>query len=500
MITSEVSSQRAILVIDDQVGVTASQHQQSFLRNYQRLPYVFLFESCESNGTFEAEKALRTLEAHPEVEMVLLDLKFGQDDGFGFSILKSIAQRHRNVPVLVMSSMDRDVRSLGRSLEEGALGFVVKHRSAEYLQHTIEQAISLMESHVLLGQSPAMRELRRQAARLSPYHDISVFISGERGTGKERVARYIWQSGPRSRGPFVHVDCSNASDTQLESVLFGSTQNPESAALIRTDNGILFLDDVDALPIRLQTKLMRAIQQKTADPKSEKQLSLQVISSTSINPDDLILEGKLLEEFFDLLAAVKIETPSLRQCTSDVPMLANYFLQSLSNDRKQFADDALRQLMAYPWPGNVRELQRVVQEAVVRSEDAGLVRAAHLPEHILNVQTALEEPHPPVAPAESSTAGIHTNGHDDTNGSLSPWARQRLLSELKLALEIKDKVKAYKGNQWRAEFMRCLYPNYKAQNAKGLADVVKRFTHGPWGDPKWEQDPDLSRLITEFNN
>lgn len=206
MITSEVSSQRAILVIDDQVGVTASQHQQSFLRNYQRLPYVFLFESCESNGTFEAEKALRTLEAHPEVEMVLLDLKFGQDDGFGFSILKSIAQRHRNVPVLVMSSMDRDVRSLGRSLEEGALGFVVKHRSAEYLQHTIEQAISLMESHVLLGQSPAMRELRRQAARLSPYHDISVFISGERGTGKERVARYIWQSGPRSRGPFVHVD------------------------------------------------------------------------------------------------------------------------------------------------------------------------------------------------------------------------------------------------------------------------------------------------------
>lgn len=485
-------TQRAILVIDDQVGTAGSLHQQTFLRNYQRLPYVFLFESCVSNGTFDSKKALKALESHPEVQVVLLDLKFGNDEEFGFTILKGINRWHRNLPVLVMSSMDRDVRSLGRCLEEGALGFVVKHRSAEYLQQTIEQAISLMQSHVLLGQSPAMRELRRQAARLSPYQDISVLISGERGTGKERVGRYIWQSGRRSREPFIHVDCANSSEAQLETELFGSTDAANIGALTRADHGVLFLDDVGCLPLRLQTRLMRVVEQKVTGPQSDKPLSLQIISSTSVNPEDLVQGGRLLEEFYDLLAAVKIETPPLRRCPSDVPILANYFLQRLSNGQKQFADDALRQLVAYQWPANVRELQRVVQEAVVRSEDAGIVRVKHLPDHILSVQTALLQ-----APAPRSSSSPVEDLASETD-SLSPWARQRMLAELKLALEIKDKVQAYKGNSWRAEFMRCLYPNYKAQNAKGLADVIKRFTHGPWGDPDWAKDPELVRLINEL--
>jgi len=485
--------QRAILVLDDQVGTVGNMQQHSFLRNYQRLPYVFLFEDCGEGGHYSVERAVLAVESNPEVELVLLDLKFGHDDDFGFLILRAVAQRYRHIPVLVMSHMDRDVESLGRCLEEGALGFVMKNRSAEYLQQTIEQTIGLMQSHVLLGQSPSMRELRRQAARLSPYPDISVLIFGEPGTGKERVGRYIWQSGSRSRSAFVHIDCANLNEEQLETNLFGNGEPLESSALARANHGILFLDEVEHLSPRLQTRLLRAVQRKSEPPRPGERVSLQILSTTRGNPEILVQEGKLLEEFYDLLAAVKIETPALRRCASDVPILANHFLQRLSEGKKIFADEAVRQLVAYTWPGNIRELQRVVQEAVVRSEDAGLVCLKDLPERILNVRAVL------------AFQGETARHPGDKNGEVepklnSPWVRQRLLAELRIAIDVKDRVKTYKGGQWRAEFMRCLYPNYKAQNAKGLKDVIKRFTHGPWGDPSWESDPEIRRLIRELES
>ena len=484
---------RLILVIDDQLGEPGSPHQKSFLRNYERLPYVFLFASCSDGHGFAAEKALEVVEAHPEIEMVLLDLKFGDDQEFGYSVLELLTERYRDLPVLVMSSMDRDVSSLGRCLAAGALGFVVKHRSAGYLEHAIEQAVDLMKSHVLLGESPQMRELRRQAARLSPYPDIPVLISGPSGTGKERLARYIWQSGARSRGPFVYVRCRNADERKLDQELFGRTSAAGEAlagAVSAAQNGVLFLDDVEALPPSLEFKLMRCIEQKAAASDEKSPLNVQVISATRESPEALLRSGKVHPDFYDFIAAVKIQTPALRACAEDVPILANYFVQRLSNGRKQFADGALRLLREHSWPGNVRELQKVVQEAVINAEAAGLISVQHLPDYIRNPAPLLTEKRDRQPDANDNEADRETQ----SVSSLS-FARERLLRELRLAAEVKERAKAKKGNQWRAEFMRQLYPHYKAQNAKGVRDVLKRFQAGPWGDPNWEQDSELARLI-----
>src|SRR5258707_568596 len=124
-----MANNRTILVIDDQIGPTGGLHQKSFLRNYEKLPFNFLFESCASGDGFDPHLALNAVETNPELDLVLLDLKFGnRDELLGFEILRRLVPRFPSLPILVMSSVDRDVEALGRCLEDGAVGFIEKHR------------------------------------------------------------------------------------------------------------------------------------------------------------------------------------------------------------------------------------------------------------------------------------------------------------------------------------------------------------------------------------
>lgn len=477
---------KTVLVVDDQVGVPGSLQQRGFLRNYERLPFTFVFESCHGPAGYDPELAVQAVARETDADLVLLDLKFGPDDEslLGLEVLRRLTRRFPSVPVLVMSSVERGIEVLGRCLEDGAVGFVEKHKSPEHLKTAIERAVELMRSHVLLGQSAPLKELRRQAARLSPYDQVPVLIAGERGTGKERVARYIHQNGPRRQGPFVAMNCAGVPGAHFEAELFGSAgeQAGASGRLESARGGTLFLDDVGALPHAAQSRLLRVLKERALErPGSGSAPNFQLISATEADPGILVAEGALTADFFDAVAAVVIRTPPLRDCLEDLPLLANDFLRRLVGEKKRFTAAALEALAARRWPGNARELQHVVQEAAIRSEGKALITPAHL-----------------FGPRESN---LETSRRPQTGGSGKAsigWDRRRLIAELEIAIEAKSRIQAYKGGQWKAEFMREVYPHCKSMNAKGFSDLVKRLTRGPWGEPGAMDDPFLGPLLREL--
>lgn len=488
-----------ILVIDDQIGEANSPHQRAFLRAYGRHPYEFEFESCESNGRYDVSKAIRSLGGHTGVDIVLLDIKFGnEDDRLGFEILPLITAQFPAIPVLMMSSVDRDVESLGRCLEDGAVGFLRKGQKPDGFARAIEQALNIARSHVLLGKSPPLRELRRQAARLSPYDQIPVLIVGERGTGKDKAARYIHHSGPRTSGPFMAVNCAAIPESLVESELFGAEKGAYTGAdsirvgyIERAKGGVLFLDEVGNMALQAQAKLLRVLQDRTyrrvGVSQEELVADIQLICATNVDPEELIRVGKLREDFYDRIAAVTIRTPPLRECLSDVPELAHHFLRDLGLDgRKRLSRPAIQAMMRYNWPGNMRELRRVVQEAVVRSEQALVIGPDDLPPSISGKPASLA--------ARGDAAAARQHLPDDS----TQWARYRLTTELQLYLEAKRTIQRYKGRQWKAEFMRLMYPACKASSAKGFNDLIRRVTKSPWGDPSWMTERDLRHLIDDL--
>jgi len=441
-----------ILVVDDQIGDANSPHQRSFLRAHAHPPLEFHFESCAADGHYDPSKAVQALHDCPETDLVLLDIKFGsEDDRLGYKILPLLTAQFPAVPILVMSSVDRDIESLGRCLEDGAIGFVIKDQKPEDFQKTIEQALTIARSHVLLGQSAPLRELRRQAARLSPYDQIPVLIVGERGTGKDRVARYIHHSGPRGHGPFVAVNCAAMPESLIESELFGAEKGAYTGAITtrigyleRAKAGVLFLDEIGNMALAMQAKLLRVLQDKTfrrvGVSEEELTVDIQLICATNIEPDLSIRDGKLREDFYDRIAAVTIRTPPLRACISDLPELANHFLYELGlKGKKKLSETALQAMKGYTWPGNMRELQRVIQEAVVRSEQTAEITLDHLPPAIS------KKVQPLLASSNDVVLGISQLSDDPTQ-----WPRERLLNELRIAVAAKHRIQAYKGSQWKA--------------------------------------------------
>jgi two-component system, NtrC family, nitrogen regulation response regulator NtrX len=495
-----ISSPVQILVIDDQLGAANSPHQRSFLRAYANTQFNFNFESCGIKGRFETDKALQALKKYPETDLILLDIKFGsEDDRLGYKILPLLTTQFPAIPVLIMSSVDRDIESLGRCLEDGAMGFISKDQKPEAFHKNIEKNLAIAHSHVLIGHSPRLRELRRQAARLSPYDQIPVLIVGERGTGKDIVARYIHHSGPRSQGPFIAMNCAAIPETLVEAELFGAEKGAYTGAdttrigyLERAKGGVLFLDEIGNMSLPAQAKLLRVLQDRTFRRVgvSDQELSadIQIIGATNVEPDVLIQNGRLREDFYDRVAAVTISTPPLRDCIIDLPELTAHFLREMGVEgKKRLSRPVVLAMEKYAWPGNIRELRRVIQEAVVRSEQSIDISLDDLPPAIS--KKALHKS----AYVQSAPGGSLQLSEDSAQ-----WPRTRILSELQMAVTAKRRIQAYKGNQWKAEFMRLVYPECKAASAKGFNDLIRRFTKGPWGFSGWKNDKELRRFLEEL--
>jgi two-component system, NtrC family, response regulator PilR len=339
--------------------------------------------------------ARRMLAAQP-FDLCLTDMQL--QDGNGLDLVEWMQANAPNVPVAVITAHG-NVESAVRALKVGAFDFVSKPLDLAGLRKLVASAIRLASSTDsdtavlgprLLGNSAAMVNLRDMIGRVSR-SQAPVHIFGESGTGKELVARLIHESGPRRDAPFVPVNCGAIPTELMESELFGHKRGSFTGAvtdkkgLIQSaEGGTLFLDEVADLPLHMQVKLLRVIQEKAVRPVGEQKeapVDVRILSATHRNLGELVAEGKFREDLFYRVNVIELRVPALRERPEDVPELAETMLRRLARrmkiDQPQLGADALQGLRSYHFPGNVRELENILERAITLST-SGEVRAADI--------------------------------------------------------------------------------------------------------------------------
>jgi two-component system, NtrC family, response regulator AtoC len=492
-----------ILIIDDQWGQPGD---PMMLETYANLPYTWLLESAQDGGQFSVDRALQRVHGEkPTPDAVLLDISFGDRfERLGVDILEAIRKDFPTLPVLIFTSLDSSSHRelVVTCMELGANEFIEKVPTPQRMGPILQAYVNLHADLALYGNSLAIRALRARIARIAFSGETSVLVVGESGTGKELVARAMHRQGPKSNGPFVAKNCADSESQLLDSELFGHERGAFTGAAARriglleeANGGALFLDEVADMPLSLQAKLLRALETRTIrrlGGSTDITTSFQLLCATNRNPEDLIASGKLREDFFYRIAAVTLHVAPLRERGEDISVLAELFLKRFkarggaSYPGQRFSAAFLKRLTSHDWPGNVRELRNVVERAVILSTTPSI---------------ALDD-FPPRR-HERNIDRINTDRHfarNDKRGYRLPekpseWSYSRLVAELELAVEAKRRIQEYKGLHWKAEFMRLLYPECRAANAKGFDDLLKRLTQGPWGCSTWNQHEPISKLI-----
>jgi len=332
-----------------------------------------------ANNVATAQRML----AADRFDLCLTDMQL--PDGDGLDLVKWMQQHSPSVPVAVITAHG-NMETAVRALKLGAFDFVSKPLDLAGLRKLVATAIKLSspsdsDTSVfgprLLGASQAMQDLREMIARVAR-SQAPVHISGESGTGKELVAKLIHESGPRSDGPFVPVNCGAIPTELMESELFGHKRGSFTGAvsdkkgLIQSaEGGTLFLDEIADLPLHMQVKLLRVIQEKAVRPVGEQLevgVDVRVLSATHKNLSNLVVEGKFREDLFYRINVIELRVPSLRERPADVPELAESILKRLGRRMKvippMLGKDAVAALESYAFPGNVRELENILERAV----------------------------------------------------------------------------------------------------------------------------------------
>ncbi len=339
-----------------------------------------------------AQRMLKT----ERFDLCLTDMQL--PDGDGLDLVQWIQQYTPSVPVAVITAHG-NVETAVRALKAGAFDFVSKPLDLAGLRKLVATAIKLSETNDgdtsvfgprLLGTSAAMQHLREMIARVAR-SQAPVHITGESGTGKELVAKLIHESGPRRDGPFVPVNCGAIPTELMESELFGYKRGSFTGALSdkkgliqSAEGGTSFLDEIADLPLHMQVKLLRVIQEKAVRPVGEQQevgVDVRILSATHKNLSQLVAEGKFREDLFYRVNVIELRVPSLRERPEDVPELAESILRRLGRRMKitppMLGKDALAALEAYAFPGNVRELENILERAITLTT-GGEIRAVDI--------------------------------------------------------------------------------------------------------------------------
>ncbi|HEY6824119.1 MAG TPA: sigma-54 dependent transcriptional regulator [Steroidobacteraceae bacterium] len=370
--------------------------------------------SLRTRTAADIGSARRLLKAE-RFDLCLTDMRL--PDGDGLELVAWIQEHRASVPVAVITAHG-NVESAVRALKLGAFDFVSKPLDLGVLRKLVGSAIRLasaaedtaskLRGPRLLGSSAAMEQLREMIARVAR-SQAPVHICGESGTGKELVARMIHESGPRRGGPFVAVNCGAIPTELMESELFGHKRGSFTGAVAdkkglvqSAEGGTLFLDEVADLPLHMQVKLLRVVQEKTVRPVGEAReetVDVRILSATHKTLADLVAQGLFREDLFYRINVIELRVPALRERSSDIREIAAAILERLarraSGPATQITDAAMKLLEAYPFPGNVRELENVLERALTLST-GGMIT----PEHI-RLRVANRSPDP-----EAVTPGI----------------------------------------------------------------------------------------------
>ncbi len=336
----------------------------------------------------DAREALRYLKKE-QFDVIISDLKMPKIDGVEF--LREVKKITPETPFVMITAFG-DVKTAVESMKLGAFDFILKPFSQEALKKVINLAIShsnlsketknTKESEEqFIFSSPSMKKIIELAKKVAET-DATVLLIGESGTGKEVLARFIHEKSKRSKGNFVAVNCAAIPSNLLESEMFGYEKGAFSGAIKshpgkfeQANHGTLLLDEISEMPLELQAKLLRVIQEKTIDRIGGTEpisVDVRIICTTNRNIEQEVKEGNFREDLYYRISVFPIKIPPLRERKEEIPELARFFLKKFSSkfnkNVQDITDSALELLMNYPWPGNIRELQNVIERAVVLAE------------------------------------------------------------------------------------------------------------------------------------
>jgi two-component system, NtrC family, response regulator GlrR len=341
--------------------------------------------------------------------LVISDLRMPGMDGFAF--FEAINQLDPTVPFILLTAHG-SIPEAVHATQQGVFSFLTKPFDSQTLLQQVASALKISPNHTqnsdtwrnsIISASPQMQSMLSQA-KLVAASDASVLIQGESGTGKELLANAIHLASQRSEAPFVAINCAAIPEALLESELFGHSKGAFTGAvrdhqgLIKNaDGGTLFLDEIGDMPLPIQAKLLRALQERVIRPVGSTNniaINVRVICATHKNLIEEMQANRFREDLYYRINVVSLEIPSLASRREDIPLLANYFLANLNKKYHKkingFAPEALEIMLAATWPGNVRQLQNVVEQVVVLSTtpliSSGLVQKA-LQDNIPSITT-----------------------------------------------------------------------------------------------------------------
>jgi len=333
---------------------------------------IAMQRGAKVSHTDSIEGALNALRAAAGADLVMIDVKLDIA-----TFIESLKTERITIPV-VACGIGTDAAAAVRAIRAGAKEYIPLPPDAELIAAVLEAVAE--ESHAIVCQDPAMTAVLRLADQIAP-SDASILITGESGTGKELMARYIHRKSRRADQPFVAVNCAAIPENLLESELFGHEKGAFTGAVARrigkfeeANGGTLLLDELSEMHPRLQSKLLRAIQEKEIDRvggSAPVKINVRLIATSNRNLEAEVQAGNFREDLFFRLNVLNIRLPSLRERPLDIPMVAEHFIRKYSEanglPEKKLAPETLQLLMVHHWRGNVRELENTMHRAVLLS-------------------------------------------------------------------------------------------------------------------------------------
>src|ERR1035438_3555114 len=392
-----------LLIVDD---------ERSMRESCQEVAHSLGFNSRVADTPEHVYQVLET----SSTDVVLLDLRLPGNSGL--EVLREIKQRHPETLVIVMTGF-ATVQSAVQAMKLGAYDYVTKPFNFEELRLLLERASAhlkltaenrLLREQVkskhgfgsLVGHAPEMEKLYRIIAKAA-HSTHPVLILGESGTGKELVARSIHYSGPFRDCPFIPVDCGSLVPTLIESEWFGYGRGAFTGAvrakdglLATAEGGTVFLDEVGELPVDLQAKLLRAIQEKEVRPVGGTRaipINVRILAATNRDLEAAVQDGTFRRDLYFRLNVLTLRVPPLRERKQDIPLLAGHILERVARTtgvQRNISDDALKLMLNYEWPGNVRELENCLERACALTSGPTM-HIADLPTALQNFHTRSEE-------------------------------------------------------------------------------------------------------------
>lgn len=383
-----------VLIVDDEENARLNIGEFLSGQGYEVIGAASLSEARERLGKEEGD-------------VVLLDVVL--PDGYGPSLLYELSHL-QNRPPIIMITAYADIEMAVDAMKNGAHDFLTKPIQFSQLEKSLQRAADIVRMRRELdhlrasqslgldfvpGESQEMQILLKQAQRAANA-SVSVLITGETGTGKEILARFIHQQGPRAGKPFVAINCAAIQPTMLESELFGyeagaftGADKKKHGLMEIADGGLLFLDEISSMPLDTQAKVLRALEERAfrrVGGTTVVKVDVQILAASNKNLKTMMTEGQFREDLYYRLKVVDLHLPPLRERKTDIPALVGFFVRhynmQMGMNVSGVSAQAIQALVGYDWPGNIRELRNVIERAMLFCDEE-IIEISHLPADVI---------------------------------------------------------------------------------------------------------------------